>query len=180
VTKAVLPPINDPDCPHRGLTSLTTGPDGNVWIATDTSGAVVRMAPDFSFTEFPITGRPVISPIIIGGPDGNLWLVGDGIPGIWRVTPDGMMTSFPVESSVGGPAPYALDITVGPDGALWFITGDNRSIGRITVDGMTSYVTPYVYDVDLGLTVDALGMIVTGPDHRLWFTVDNGIGFYQP
>jgi virginiamycin B lyase len=178
VTKVVLPPIQNPDCSHRDVGSLTTGPDGNVWIGTGCYAGVLRMAPDFSFTEFPISDR-LGEPVVISGPDGNIWVSGGGLPGIVRVTPEGMMTTFPVQDINGGGSPSAVDLTVGPDGAIWFATENQRSIGRLTVDGMdTSYFTPFLWYFTYNL--DNVDNIVTGPDGNLWFTVADGIAYYRP
>jgi virginiamycin B lyase len=173
VTKVVLP---NATAETRGVLALTTGPDGNVWITTDTSGTVVRMAPDFSFSEFKVSEQLANSSSvsIVSGPDGNLWMTGYGLQ---RITPDGQVTSLPVAGNANQQSSLSpVDITVGPDGSLWFITASRLQIGRATVDGMDSYVTPYTLDFTYS---EALGSPVGGPDGNLWFSVGDGIGYYE-
>src|SRR5262249_31254020 len=54
---------------------LTTGPDGNVWIAAVAPGTGIgRITPDGEITQFPIPAAGGIT----AGPDGNLWLTETG------------------------------------------------------------------------------------------------------
>jgi virginiamycin B lyase len=174
VTKVVLPNATSET---RGILALTTGPDGNVWITTDSSGTVLRMAPDFSFSEFKVSDKLALSSSvsIVSGPDGNLWMTGYGLQ---RITPDGDVTNLPFEGAYPSDQfpESPVDITVGPDRALWFITDPRLRIGRITVDGMDGYVTPYTLDFTYS---EALGSPVAGPDGNLWFSVGDGVGYYE-
>src|SRR5690606_29254724 len=51
---------------------IVEGPDGNMWVTTETTSGVPRITPDGAVTEFTL---PSTSFGIESGPDGNLWRV---------------------------------------------------------------------------------------------------------
>jgi streptogramin lyase len=169
---------------------ITTGPDGNLWVAETAANKIGRMTPAGAVTQFPLPAIPEASQLdpgsgppgpvaITTGPDGALWFV--GVPGkIGRITTAGVVTEFPVPevpprpgSPPGTPATPATltSITVGPDGALWF-TGVPGEVGRITTSGV---VTEFPVPVLAAPPPDSIGLvstvngIVAGPDGALWF-----------
>lgn len=135
--------------PFGGVTDITRGPDGAVWYTADwwqysdgtEKDVVGRLAPDGTFTEFPVPAwggfRNQVLGSITAGPDGNLWFVGSGIPPnganygettvLYRMTPQGQLTGFqaPVPALL---PPANVDasghgvLAAGPDGNLWFAT----------------------------------------------------------
>ena len=109
--------------------SITAGPDGNLWFM-DSSDQIGRITPAGVTVEFPIPNFPGADSSWYGGmttgPDGNLWFaissLNPAYPGrIGRITPAGDVTEFATHSEPN-------QITVGPDGNLWF-TAD-FAIGR--------------------------------------------------
>lgn len=148
---------------------MTIGPDGNIWIRTD-SGNLGRITPDGAYKEFPLQfglgrGNFPNAAAITSGIDGNLWVT--GLNGhIERVTTSGTVTDFAVASIFDGPA----TIVSGADGALWFFNHGgfpptNWKLGRIDIYGQ---VNAY----DLGST-DQLRGLVSGGDGNLWFVNDS-------
>lgn len=146
------------------ISSMTTGPDGNLWFAAtgrrEEPGEYLilgKITQTGEVTEFPTTFRRGGS--IASGPDGNLWFVETAENAIGRITTNGEVTSFPVPTSNGLPTA----ITAGPDGNLWFSEEAAGKIGRITPSGnITEFTLPSRrkrYPSD----------IVTGPDGSLWF-----------
>ncbi len=146
--------------------SITTGPDGALWVGdafgndrVTTSGAISTFTDPSVFFSTHITT----------GPDGALWFTnffgGDVVSGggfsvgaISRLTTSGSLTTF------SGPSiSFPEGITTGPDGALWFTNNGTNTIGRITTSGAVSnFADP---SVDASPTA-----ITTGPDGDLWFT----------
>jgi streptogramin lyase len=156
--------------------SLTVGPDGNVWFVD--TGAIGRITPAGQITEFTAGLNPGSMPhAITAGDDGNLWFTDPGTtPAIGKITPAGQIT----ESSTGltpGAAPYEL--TPGSAGTLWFTDPGAKSIGRITVS--TGAVKEFDYStVDMTPNLDE---ITEGADGNVYFTDKGnvpGIGKITP
>jgi len=56
-----------------GPTSITTGPDGNLWFTEYEGDNIGRITPNGTITEFPIPTAGSQPFGITTGPDGNLW-----------------------------------------------------------------------------------------------------------
>lgn len=151
-----LPPGSDPS-------SLTPGPDGNVWFVD--TGAIGRITPTGQITEFKAGLNPGSMPhAIVPGDDGNLWFTDLGTTkAIGKITPAGTIT----ETTAGlnpGAAPY--EITAGASGRLWFLDiGTTKAIGRITPS--TGAIKEFAYTLD---PVPNLNEITGGPDGNVYFT----------
>jgi streptogramin lyase len=151
-----LPAGSDPS-------SLTPGPDGNVWFVD--MGAIGRITPSGAITEFTTGLNPGSMPhAIVPGDDGNLWFTDLGTTkAIGKITPAGTIT----ETTTGlnpGAAPY--EITAGANGTLWFLdVGTTSAIGRITTS--TGAIKEFPYTLD---PVPSLDEITGGPDGNVYFT----------
>ncbi len=151
-----LPAGSDPS-------SLTPGPDGNVWFVD--TGAIGRITPTGQITEFTSGLNPGSVPhAIVAGDDGNLWFTDSGTTkAIGKVTPSGLIT----ETTAGlnpGAAPYEL--TAGATGTLWFTdVGTTKAIGQITTS--TGAIKEFAYTLD---PVPNLDEITGGPDGNVYFT----------
>jgi len=132
------------------LEGITSGPDGAVWFAANTTGKIGRIAKAGSVTTYSLNSAFSVTSITTG-PDGKLWFAGSTIG---SVTTTGQITKYPF---VGG-----YGIAVGSDGALWFASGPGNTIGRITTAGsIDQFATP---------TADSYPTnIVAGADGSLWF-----------
>jgi len=161
-------------------TSITAGPDGNLWFKEP--GKVGRITPAGAISEFPLSSSSFVDisnwPRLLGdlwlwgdittGPDHGIWFTEPGTNTqngkIGRITPSGTISEFPMPT----PKTQPFGITLGPEGNLWFTAVDYNSfrgqIGRITPTGMVSmfplpsgsgFYSPY---------------ITAGPDGNLWFT----------
>lgn len=141
-------------------TSITTGPDGNLWF-TEAAGNIGRSTPRGSIIEFSVptsnqTGEAASSPeVIVAGPDGNLWFTDPRNHSVDRITTGGKITGFAVSG-----APHGL--AVGPDRNLWF-TEENSMLGRITTAGAVTEI-----ELPLEFPGDA-DRITAGADGKLWF-----------
>jgi streptogramin lyase len=138
--------------------SLTAGPDGNVWFAAANiegeGGPVVgKVSPAGELTEYK---APNSTGSIVSGADGNLWF-GES-QGIARMTPAGQITSFPVAKGTDGPRA----LTAGPDGNVWFVSAKPATAGFVTPAGA---VTTFPLK-----GAGAPSAIVAGPGGDLWFT----------
>jgi streptogramin lyase len=148
-----------------GARGITTGPDGNLWIAETISattamgstaiGQIGRITPAGVLTEFPTTPDYRSGAAgIASGADGNLWFTEYDAARIGRISRTGVFTDFLVSGVLSA-------ITAGPDGNLWF--GQSNQIGRITPQGVaTAFTLPSQTSEIYGITA--------GPDGNVWFT----------
>lgn len=65
--------------------SITKGPDGNIWI-TDADG-IARVTPSGQVSVFASESPKSAPDAIVSGPDGNLWFVDKGTNKIGRIKP---------------------------------------------------------------------------------------------
>ena len=136
--------------------AITAGPDGNVWILsnsyTSTPPSIGKVSPSGLITTFALPSKPFA---ITSGPDGNLWFTQpDGKIG--RMSPAGDLTEF------SGMGYDVRGIASGPDGNLWFTRSMyTPPFGKMTTSGaITSFS-------------GAQGMpyhIAPGPNSDLWYT----------
>jgi streptogramin lyase len=135
---ALAPKVN-------GTSTLTAGPDGNLWFseqgnfAFSSTGQIGQITPAGAVTEFPLTPglsgsfSGSLSPLTVG-PDKNLYFTfqtngapsPDGTHGfgdfnIGQVTLSGNVTELAGTGSGSSAVAYAP--TVGSDGNLWFLEG---------------------------------------------------------
>src|SRR4029077_14723934 len=114
-------------------TSITSGPDGNLWFTEQATNKIGRITTAGSITEFaipgckgPNTGGPTS---ITAGPDGNLWFTLFFANRIAKMTTSGVITAVFTAPTTG----TLTSITLGPDGNLWFVEG--FKVGKITTGG---------------------------------------------
>ena len=157
------------------ISTMTIGPDGNVWFGEYGTGKIGEITLDGTITEFPVpSGQGTNIEGITTGPDGGLWFtespefgtaepakIGhlpftkDAKTGISAIS--GPITEFDVPSLFQ----YGLgSITAGPNGDLWFIDGYQERIGQITTAGVFSVV-----DLPGNGAVDNLA---AGADGNVW------------
>lgn len=146
---------------------ITSGPDGNLWVAERDAHKIARITPAGAVTEFALDEEP---DGIVAGSDGNLWFTepvapkfapGRGIGRIGRITVDGTITEFNTPRQMGDPyAAAGLGITLGPDGNIWFLESNSRRLASITPDGVVNH--EYV------MTCCDIVDVTAGPDGNLW------------
>jgi streptogramin lyase len=151
--------------------SITSGPDGNIWLADD--GYIGKVSPSGAVTEYHMTG-PAQPDAIISGPGGNLWYIKSALGGvIGEITPAGVKTEFPLLAPGNNPSSQdPTAIAAGPDGNLWFVV--DGAIGVMTPTGtVTEYPQPYP---------SSPYRLAGGPDGNVWFTdpYNNSIGKITP
>ncbi|MET0603145.1 MAG: MopE-related protein [Baekduia sp.] len=143
-------------------TGIVGGPDGNVYVTTDTP-SVLQVSPAGAVTaRYPLTanGAPRPSRPIFAG--GALWYVlqrGSSVS-LGRRAPDGTMTEFPLPT----PTATVTGLAPGADGNVWFTERDAKdAVGRITPSGQ---VTEFpVMDDPTSIALDTTG--------QLWITFDS-------
>jgi streptogramin lyase len=140
---------------------LTTGRDGNVWIADLTS--ILRVPPAGALERFPVPDAGFPS-AITAGPDGNLWFVEstglfvDRQQALCRIDINGAITRVLSESKTGISTPSS--IITGPDGNLWFADNGYGEIAQVTIH------SPRQTDFPFGAS-----RLAAGPDGNIWITV---------
>jgi streptogramin lyase len=164
---------------------VTSGSDGNVWFAANSSG-------NGSFNQFPTGSFGVISPVsgamsvfslptytslegITNGPDGNLWFTENDMLHTGKVGMINPMTHTVTAFSLAAADGKPEGIATGPDGNLWFTTSAGK-IGRInpTTDVITMFALPDPNSNPIA--------IAGGADGNVWFTEvgTNQIGKINP
>ena len=143
--------------PNEVATSLTIGPDRNIWFSEQQPDGqqqmVGRMKPGGHFlSPFPTSGGTSMTM----GPDDRVWIP-QADESINALTVSGQNTNYCCTQEP------VVDIVAGPDGNVWFVEHDY--IGNITPSGV---ITQYSEPTSLGLA-----SLAVGPDKRLWFTSGN-------
>jgi virginiamycin B lyase len=177
--------------PGLSPSSITSGPDGNLWFTATASftisgsfvppGQIGMIDPTtHAIAEFSVASG-LLPFSITSGPDGNLWFTESASFGVHGsvISPGkiGMINptthaiaEFPTPTTNGGLG----GITSGPDGNLWFTEsasasglGSAASPARI---GMINPTTHAIAEFPTPTATDELGGITSGPDGNLWFT----------
>lgn len=173
-----------------GNSSLTVGPDGNLWAAN--GDKVYRITPGGTVDPFTVIG----SSRGIASSGGLLWVADAGNSAIVSVTTAGVPTAYPIGGGpqgiaaggdgqvgftnpnpphrvgrlVAGGSPLQTEtapgtdpfgMTYGSDGAYWFAQPVTDNIGRLTADGEYSQLN--------GLSPDSNPRYVAaGPNNTIW------------
>ena len=141
-------------------TSITAGPDGQMWFTNAGNSSIGAIATDGTRAISNFTDPSISSPSSIAvGIDGNLWFTNAGNSSIGQITTDGTISSF-TDPSISDPS----GIAAGSDGNLWFTNAGNSSIGQITTDGSGTVSSFSAASVSFPTS------ITSGPDGALWFT----------
>lgn len=163
------------------VTSLVTGPDGNLWFGIsgvvmpgyNEFGKIGRMTPQGALQVFAL-GKFIEDRNLVTGPDKNLWFTCSS--GVGRITVDGKLHLFTPPDLQAGYGYNAGGIVADSDGGLWYV-GGSAGINRVSTDGaFTAYPIPagpnadetYRRRLDRGITVAS--------DGTLWFIAVNEIG----
>ncbi len=148
-----------------GPWNIAKGPDGNMWVVATGTAEVLKVAPNGSFTVYPMPSPSYRLQGIVVGSDGNLWFAEAGNNSIGMITTAGVITSYRLPQSFASPACVGL----GKDGNVWFADNFNHQIGSITPGGtITEYASP---------STSFIAGITSGPDDNLWMsdTGDNAV-----
>ena len=160
--------VEFPVLPSVRPSSVTCGPDGNIWFTLP--GSLGRITATGVVRFFPAP-TPGSLGGITAGPDGNVWFTESTTNRIARSTTSGSISEFSIPTVAAGLA----GITTGADGNLWFVEALSNKIGRITPNGsVVEYRVPTTSSFPHGIN--------RGPDNNIWFVeVDgNKIGRIAP
>jgi len=145
-----------------GPSSLTLGPDGNLWFTESLANKIGRITPAGVITEFPLPTPNAFPSGIAAGVDGNLWFTESDGNKIGRITPSGVITEFPLLIKGALPGP----IVAGGDGALWFAEIQYNNLAWISPSGN---LAEYHLDAPTG-EAGAIFALAAGSDQSIWFT----------
>jgi virginiamycin B lyase len=177
----------------RNPSSITVGPDGNIWFSELSVSRLGRMIPTCADTptqtpprydEFPVTTRS--SPgSLTSGPDGNIWFLEAPGNGSWigEFSPASgtLVRECPLISA--GDQAALMSLIQGTDGNLWFADYNQNKIGKITVHGKGGSACDFEAQEYPIRTPNAHPYKLTpGPDGNIWFTEQtaNQIGRIAP
>ncbi|MBI1913589.1 MAG: FG-GAP repeat protein [Planctomycetes bacterium] len=143
-----------------GPTSITVGPDGNLWFTEFNTDSVARLTlATGAVNEFAVPGAGSGPAGITSGPDGALWFTEAGSGEIGRITTGGSVTNeFALPISTSDPE----NIVTAPNGVLYFTELAQDKIGLITTAGA-------ITEVNLALGA-APNDITIGSDNAVFFT----------
>jgi virginiamycin B lyase len=110
--------------------SITTGPDRNLWVTGSSQDVVGRVTLAGQATLFSLTLN--CDPQQIAPGAGALWVTCYNLNAIHRVTTSGVVTAFPVPGHIPNYPDVMYGIVQGPGGALWFTEYAGVRIGRIS------------------------------------------------
>ena len=144
-----------------GPSSITRGPDGNLWFTQSLANKIGRITPAGVITEFPIPTANSFPAGIAAGVDGNLWFTEADGNKIGRITPAGVITEFALQTKGALPGPIVL----GPDGALWFAEAQFNNLAWISPFGDLA-------EYHLNATSNQAGGIlaIAAASDAIWFT----------
>jgi hypothetical protein len=134
-----------------GARGITTGRDGNVWIADFADTAIVRVTPAGIATVFNVDGGGPQQ--VAAGPEGQLAFTNPNSE-FGRMAYDGgfQTTSMPALDPFG--------VVFGTDGAWWTAQFNGSALGRVTTDGQYT---------QLPLTPNSgPRYLTTGANNTLW------------
>jgi virginiamycin B lyase len=151
--------------PHAALCysdGVTTGPDGNMWVALGSpvpgdGAAIISYSPRAKAVrsfKLPLSSNPEG---IATGPDDNLWITLDGLNAIMRLTTAGKRTTYllPFKRALGSWGPLGARIVSGSN-AMWFVEAPANNIGRISMSGqITEYPIPTPDSGATGLAISS-------------------------
>jgi virginiamycin B lyase len=152
---------------------LASAPDGSLWIANMTAGAIERLSPQGTLGSYPLPRGGAPTSLAVA-PDGSVWSTQPVTGTIGEIGVGGEVS----EHALAGTAPGAFgnaepySIVLGPDGALWFTEQALGRIGRMSTNGdLQEFAIPNTSGVAQGeYGSPAPRYITTGPDGALWFT----------
>jgi streptogramin lyase len=176
---------NDVHGPAYGCnpTTITSGPDGNLWFTEAAGNKIGRITPAGRIQEFslPTTCNDSMgcSPTgITAGPDGNLWFTEATGNRIGRITPTGSIQEFPLPTTCPQDVTGFRIAPIGNAMNVVFARGQNGT--GLAILPRAREVAQHPGDND------AVGChpagITSGPDGNLWFTetVGDRIGRITP
>jgi streptogramin lyase len=138
------------------VTSLTVGPDGNLWFVGNAGISELNIIThEVTLTSLPSADG--LAELITTGSDGNLWFTtGSGIGNI-NPTTHAVSAISPLPDEARGISP-------GPDGQVWFTLLDTNQVGAIDpkTDQVSLFFIPTPGTFPFGIT--------EGPGSTLWFT----------
>ena len=175
---AALPPTGHPPTPGgptgSGLTDMTVGADGSIWILQSEVDRLGRINSDGTITDVPLTrpGDGYIRPTsLTAGPDGSVWVSAALARRLARV--DGRtLTVKQFQVSTGGGTVDAQSVAADAADGAWF----ERSTGS-AMDSRPSQPALGHVDRTGKITYHPLpgggprwpGSLTAGPDGAIWF-----------
>ena len=153
---------------------IAAGSDGNMWFTENPGGAVARITPAGTITEFaipttlPFPANPQPQ-MIIAASDGNLWFTmfsttpPPGASGIAKVTTTGTFSFFP---TLFAPPPpdNPLGLVDRGDGNIWYVANGSSRVG---FQGITTGVAG---ETSIPTANSGPFGIATAPDGNLYYT----------
>ncbi len=153
-------------------TGITTGPDGNVWVAIETNFCrnpeIARINPSTGAIDaFPV-GSPACVHAVIPASDGKLWFT-SSYGKIWNISTSGQFTGLPFPSFLKSHTNGYDVLALGPDGNIWFtaLAASNNYPYLVKLNPFTTAFSWY----PLPAANSYISAIVGDPqDNVLWYT----------
>ena len=155
--------------PYPFITSLTLGPDGNVWFTAP--GRVGRMTTSGTYTIFPIPAGSEITPTptaITVGVAGDLWWI-DGRTRVGRVSAGGQITMYEPQGVI-----ELRTIAPGPDGNMWAVAETAGAPGETAYSIVEVGPTGGISTSPVDLAGIGANQILPGPGGDMWIAGGGG------
>ena len=155
--------------PYPFITSLTLGPDGNVWFTAP--GRVGRMTTSGTYTIFPIPAGSEITPTptaITVGVAGDLWWI-DGRTRVGRVSTGGQITMYEPQGVI-----ELRTIAPGPDGNMWAVAETAGAPGETAYSIVEVGPTGGISTSPVDLAGIGANQILPGPGGDMWIAGGGG------
>lgn len=113
-----------------GVSSVTLGPDGNVWYVRITglnngTGKIGKITPAGVATEYS-TGTSIFTQTDVAlGPDGKIWFTDGADSILGEIDTSGNVSTYELPANT-----FPFSVTTGSDNKIWF--GNQLTIGKIT------------------------------------------------
>ena len=143
---------------------ITTGADGNLWFAENTTSSPAISSIKSDGTGYTKHAMPANSPTwespfgVTLGPDGNVWVGDDNSANVGRVTTAGLISTFEAAREFTNFDAAALD------GTVWFSECSADFLAQATTAGT---VTVTNVSPSAGTNIQGVAL---GPDGNIWFT----------
>lgn len=151
---------------------IAVGPDGNLWFTVLGDNAIYRMTSSGVASKFPIPWSNTQPKDIVAGKDGRLWFTMSAIRAVGALDLAGHFEKFDLAS----PGDFAEHLVLGNDGKVWASSTSANRLVSVAPNGVAQqFNTAVMQNADFDYVPSPAAMTL-GPDNKIWFIGNSGIG----
>jgi streptogramin lyase len=148
------------------LQGITTGSDGNLWIADGGAPEIDRLTPDGVWTQFHLPAGYGMPNAIAAGPNGDIWFTDSQTAKLDRLTVTGQFSQVDLGILVPG---FSTTIAVDSHDNVWVSDSQHSRVGRLSNGVFTVMDVP-----GMRHPWATMRAMVTDTAGNLWFTEAGG------